>query len=316
MTTVDVPAAVAERLNSASAKRRWYPFDADVIDWSVPLDDGWSYMPAGRSAFTSNPDLSARWTPSQRSYIERWEMTQRMRNTAHGEHLLNQGILAMLWTVDPYDPSYRYLLHEVAEECQHMAMFNHWVRLNADIETTGAGETVWGRSLADFTEDLAVRLPEAFWVNVLLFEFVGDDFNQAMRARQEAPGADQRPLHPILVQIGHAHTAEEARHIAYARRWLHEGMGRLDQDQRREVQQIAELGVAVLIARRSDLLPLTYTSQLAPYLNQQEFDRCCECAPGIAAMLGQLKVLVEELAALEVVSDGALRRWSDDGCFG
>ena len=25
---------------------------------------------------------------------------------------------------NPYDPSYRYLLHEVAEECQHMAMFN------------------------------------------------------------------------------------------------------------------------------------------------------------------------------------------------
>lgn len=38
-----------------------------------------------------------------------------MRNVAHGEHLLNQGILAMLWTVDPYDRSYRFLLHEVAE---------------------------------------------------------------------------------------------------------------------------------------------------------------------------------------------------------
>jgi len=260
MTTFDVPSAVADQLNSASAKRRWYPFDHDVIDWSVPLDDGWNYTPAGRSAFTSNPNLVARRTPSQRSYIERWERTQRMRNTARAEHPLNQGILAMLWTVDPYDPSYRYLLHEMAEECQHMAMVCHWVRLNSDIETTGAGETVWGKSLVDFTEVLAVCLPEAFWVNVLLFEFIGEDFNQAMRAGPDGRDADWRPLHPVLVQIGHVHAAEEARHIAYA--------------------------------RRSKPLALTYTSQLVPYLSQEEF------------------------AALRVVGDDALHRWSGDGCFG
>src|SRR5271156_369211 len=109
MLVVDVPTTVSERLNAASARRRWYPFDDDVIDWSVPLDDRWCYMPPGHSVF-SNSGLFDRLELGQRSFIERWEMTQMMRNVAHGEHLLNQGILAMLWTIDPYDPSYRYLL--------------------------------------------------------------------------------------------------------------------------------------------------------------------------------------------------------------
>lgn len=158
MLVVDVPAPVAERLNAASARRRWYPFDDDVIDWSVPLTDEWAYMPAGQSVFDESGVL-ARLGPSERSFVERWEITQLMRNVAHGEHLLNQGILAMLWTIDPYDPSYRYLLHEVAEECQHMAMFNQWVRINSDIETVDAGETGWGKTIADFTQDIAVKLP-------------------------------------------------------------------------------------------------------------------------------------------------------------
>ena len=39
-----------------------------------------------------------------------------------------------------------------------MAMFNQWLRVNGDIETLDAGETGWGKAVADFTEDLAVRL--------------------------------------------------------------------------------------------------------------------------------------------------------------
>lgn len=315
MVVVDVPAQVSERLNTASVRRRWYPFDDDVIDWSVPLTGEWAYMPAGYSVF-SDSGLPERLDPAARSFIERWEMTQLMRNVAHGEHLLNQGILAMLWNVDPYDPSYRYLLHEVAEECQHMAMFNHWVRINKDIETVDAGESGWAKAVSDFTENLALRLPEAFWVNVLLFEFVGDDFNQAMRAEPDrARGSDGRPLHPILVQIGRAHTGEEARHIAYARRWLHEGMPMLDDQQVAEVQSLAELGAQALIDRRF-FLPVRFTRQLEPYMTEEEFNRARGVSPASRAMLGQLKQLLDEFAELRIVTAPAMKRWDDAGAFG
>ncbi|MHB8437948.1 MAG: diiron oxygenase [Acidimicrobiales bacterium] len=314
MTLVDVPRSVAERLNTASARRRWYPFDDDVIDWSVPLDDTWAYMPAGHSVF-SGSTVVEKLGPAERSFLERWEMTQLMRNIAHGEHLLNQGILALLWKVDPYDPNYRYLLHEVAEECQHMAMFNEWVRRNADIETTGAGETEWGTTVGTFTSDLAVRLPEAFWVQVLLFEFVGDDFNQAMRRDAERNlGDDGRVLHPILVGIGLAHTAEEARHIAYARRWLHDGMPTLGDDQLAEVQRLAEFGAQAIIDRQA-FLPVRYTSQLDPYMTEEEFEVARGISPARRALIAQLKKLLDEFEELRIVRGEAMRAWEDAGAF-
>ncbi len=311
---VDVPPVVADRLNTASATRRWFPFSDDVIDWSVPLDGSWAYMPKGHSVLSGSGVLE-RLDPSDRSFVERWEMTQNMRNVGHGEHLLNQGILAMLWHVDPYDPSYRYLLHEVAEECQHMAMFNQWVRINDDIETEGAGEESWSTELSAFTEQVAVKLPESFWVNVLLFEFIGDEFNQAMRSNQNSPvGDDGRPLHPILVQIGITHTAEEARHIAYARRWLAEGVPRLDEDQLREVQGLAEYSTQLVIDRQATV-PLRYGRQLAPFVSEEEFQTGLSTTPASLIVKRQLKKLVDEFHSLNIISDAAMSRWETAGAF-
>jgi hypothetical protein len=310
---VDVPRETAEKLNAASAARRWYPFDKEVIDWSVPLSNEWAYMPAGHSIF-SRSGILERLSPEDRSFVERWEMTQTMRNVGHGEHLLNQGILALLWSVDQYDPNYRYLLHEVAEECQHMAMFNEWVRINSDIKTRDAGEEAWAKTMYEFTQDLAVRLPEAFWANVLLFEFVGDYFNQAMKAK-DAKGDDGRPLHPILRQIGAAHTAEEARHISYARKWLHEGMPRLNEEDKRETQGIIEFAAQLLVDQRT-LLPIRYSRQLEPYMSKEEFEAAKSVSPASQKMLSQLHKLLKEFAELEVIRGEKLAQWESSGAFG
>lgn len=311
---VAVPQNVAERLNTASANRRWYPFSDDIINWSVPLTDEWAYVPAGHSLFSAS-GLLDKLEPPSRSYVERWETTQTMRNVAHGEHLLMQGILALLWQVDQYDPNFRYLLHEVAEECQHMAMFNNWVRINSDIKTRDMGETQWSKTVADFTQDLAIRLPEAFWVNVLLFEFIGDDLNQAMKGKKnENIGDDGRELHPILVQIGVAHTGEEARHIAYARKWLQEGMGRLNDDQKKEIQDLAELGASAVI-NRQNLLPVKYSRQLEQYISKEEFDNNISTSPATMAVIKQLKKLLDEFLELEIIRKQTYNKWIDDGVF-
>jgi hypothetical protein len=309
---VDVPPAIADRLNSVSAKRRWFPFDEHVIDWSVPLGDEWCYMPRQHSAI-AEADWYRSAPVEAHPFLERFEVTQYMRNIAHGEHLLNQGILAMLWQVDPYDPNFRYLLHEVAEECQHMAMFNEWVRHNADITTVGEGEEEWGAEIGAFITGLAVRLPEAFWVNVLLFEFVGDEFNQALKGGT-APSLDGRPMHPTLVGIGVAHTAEEARHINYARHWLQRGMPGVDGDELLELQQLAESQVQTLIDRRS-FLPLHWTEQLAPYVDADGFRSALFGRQGASLMVRQLKQLLDEFEALRVVRPETMRQWEEAGAF-
>ncbi len=307
MLSVAVAPSVAERLNAASATRRWFPFDDDVIDWSVPLTDEWAYMPAGTSIFHDSA-VWERLDRSGRAFVERWEMTQMMRNIAHGEHLLNQGILAMLWAIDPYDPSYRYLLHEVAEECQHMAMFNAWVRLNDDIVAPGVGEEAWGKGVADFTQELAARLPCAFWMNVLLFEFVGDDFNLAMRVD------DGPPLHPILTRMGTAHVAEEARHIAYARHWLRDGMPSCTDEEVAEIQGLTHLGAKAIIDRGS-LLPIRWGEQLAPHMTHDEFREVRTASLAGRRTLHQLKELLDEFEELRIVNPEHMRRWEARGAF-
>lgn len=316
---VEVPPAIADRLNSVSAKRRWYPFDDHVIDWSVPLGDEWSYMPRQHSAIADSDWYRAAPTDAH-PFLERYEVTQYIRNIAHGEHLLNQGILAMLWKVDPFDSNYRYMLHEVAEECQHMAMFNAWVRKNSDIASVGEGEEEWGPELGTFTAELALRLSEAFWVNVLLFEFVGEEFNQALKGGADVASGDleassvARPMHPTLVGIGVAHTAEEARHINYANHWLKRGMPGLGGDELLELQQIAEAQVQSLIDRRS-FLPLHWSDQLAPYVDEATFNAALEGRQGPSLMVRQLKKLVDEFEPLRVVRPETVRRWEDNGAF-
>ena len=305
---LDVDPVLAERLNSASARRRYFPFADEVIDWSVPLTDEWSYMPIEHSVFAGSSILAG-LSQVERAFVERWEMTQLMRNIGHGEHMLNQGILSMLWITDPLDPSYRYLLHEVAEECQHMAMFNHWVRINDDITAAGVDEADWGQPAAAAAEVLAQELPEAFWVRVLLFEFVGDDLNQSMRL-----GAADG-LHPILVQIGKVHTAEEARHISYARSWLNNGMAKLNKDQRTEVQRTTRENAQPLIDRKA-LLPVRWSDQLSPFMSQDDFKQARSESQARVRIMGQLKQLLDEFEEIGAIDSATMRTWENEGAFG
>jgi hypothetical protein len=299
-----IDAEFAHKLNAASAKRRCYPFDDHVIDWSVPLDGTWSYMPASISMLASaNLDhLDA----EQRHFLERWEITQLFRNFGHGEHLLNQGILALLWQIDPLDPSWRYLLHEVAEECQHMAMFIEWVRQNSDIDTVGVEEHAWGALVGVETARLAARSPEAFWVSVLLFEAVGDDLTQELRRNTSGD------LHPTLVQIGRAHALEEARHIAYAKRWLAQAVPRLEPEQRNEVQAIVHQLTERLIDQRA-LIPLRYTPQISHLIDEADFAAASADARASRRMLADLDELLAEFAGWGAVDTTQLATWRDEG---
>ena len=111
-----------------------------------------------------------------------------------------------------------------------------------------------------------------------------------------------------------APTQEEARHIAYARRWLHEGMPSLDDEQVAEVRSLAELGAQALIERRF-FLPVRWTQQLEPYMSEQEFQEARSVSPASRAMLRQLKQLLDEFAELRIVSPKAMQRWEDAGAF-
>jgi len=301
MQTILVPNDFVARLNRASAAKRFYPFDDSVIDWSVPLSSEYLYMPEELS-FLYGSDVWERLSDEARSFVSRWEITQMFRNAGLGEHILNQGVLSLLWRTSQHDPSWRFMLHEVAEECQHMAMFNQWVVLNGDIRTVGLGEHRLAWLGARFGQRLATLHPELFWVDVLLFEAVGDDVFQ--RFARNASGR----IHPILQQLGRAHVVEEARHIAFATKWLEKSVPTLSVLKRRLLHDGAALALAGL-ARRPRLFPLFWSRQLAPYMSKAEFRQAIHSPESLAYHRTHVAEVVERLAGVGAVRRSTAAQW-------
>lgn len=306
MIPVDVPASLSERLNRGSVSKRCYPWDEDVIDWSVPIDDEHDYMPSGFSFLDGTP-LREKLTERQRSFVTRWEFTRLMRNQSQGEHILNQALLGVLYHVDPYDPAWRYLLHEVAEECQHMSMFNDWVRRNADIRTHGLGQDQFGTGVSVLTPVLATRFPALLWMMTYLFEVFGDQM-----ARAAASDANAR-LHPIVRQLMQAHVIEEARHVTFAREWLSRLHARMSRPGQLALAVTAEQILATVLRLKFPFVPLLWSGQIAPWVSRRDFRRAMRSEHRRALIQAQVGSAAVVLLELGVVRPRTLDRWDATG---
>lgn len=303
MITVQVQKDYSEKLNQASAHRRAFPWDEAVIDWSAPVDDRHLYMPDEYSFLYGTP-LWDRLTFPQKSFVTRWEFTQLMRNAGAGEHLLNQAILSVLHHTSQYDPGWRYMLHEVAEECQHMAMFNEWVRLNPDIRTKGLSDDRWGLVASMLTPVFATQFPVFFWTLTMLLEVVGDDLGRA-----QAKNASGH-LHPIVQQLGKAHQLEEVRHIAFARVWVENAMPRMPKGQRAALAAAIER-ITAFVLRFGLRLP--YSSQLEPHVSYGEFKAALHSPHRRQMWQKQARPCIEQLVELGIVRQHTLARWDRAG---
>ena len=234
----------------------------------------------------------------------RSSLSQQLRNAGAGEHILNQGILSLLHHTDQYDVGWRYLLHEVAEECQHMAMFNEWVRLNSDIRTKGFGDDRWGLWVSTITPMVATKMPVLFWSVTMLLEAVGDDLGAA-QARNESG-----TLHPILYQMGQAHRLEEARHIAFAKAWLNEAVPKLSKVQRRLLSETLERLTESLMRIG---LPMPYSRQLAPYMTYEEMHEALRSKHRRRTMRAAIRPTAQTLTDLGVIRRSTMRRWTELG---
>ena len=295
--------ALAERLNQASAIKRFYPFDAEVIDWSVPIDDAQLYMPSTLSVFR-NADFWDELTAAQQSFVTRYEVTQLFRNIAHGEHLLNQALLTSLWHIQQYDPSFRYLLHEVAEECQHMIMYSEWVRRNDDIRTFGMRERqlgFWGGSIGSMFVPL---VPELAWMLILAFEAVGDHINHELHRADD--------VHPILQQIGRLHTAEEGRHLAYARSYLKSRVEELGSVRRHLLIKTSERAMEGIL-KTPFFLPLPYSPQLEGVVSAPQFKAARRASPSRKLMHSHCERVVRDVQELGLVRASTASRWAAAG---
>lgn len=208
-----------EALSRATVRRSFDPY-VD-IDWDAPenaLDENdprWQLDP--ESAPLAATDWYAQQPLQRRIDMGRWITANTLKVTLQFEMMLIRGVVHYAGKLPNGSPVFRYLLHELVDECNHIQMFQEFVnRTGEDVPGMRRGSRVIGPILGFI----------GGYANIIHFIGVlcGEQplhFQQTLQHR----GAANVP--PLLNKITYIHLAEEARHIAFADDHLAERMQRV-----------------------------------------------------------------------------------------
>jgi hypothetical protein len=193
------------------------------IDWTVKTDmnDPRWVLSTEHDQLGAHPWYQAQPLADQ-IRIGRVRFMNTIRTGAMFETLLVRAMMTYVTRLDNFDPQFRYCLHEMTEECNHIQMFQELVNT--------IGEDVQGPHkhflrLLSFTAFWMGHFPMLFMLTILAGEEPIDHYQKAViRSDGDAPELIQR-----AVQI---HIAEEARHISFADAWLRLNLPRVNRVKR------------------------------------------------------------------------------------
>ncbi|MDV3123890.1 diiron oxygenase [Mycobacterium sp. 21AC1] len=192
---------MADRLIGGSM-RRSYNSVID-IDWDAPQDPNLFYLPPEGLSLYGTP-LWDQMTHAQRVELSRQEAANMLSRGVWFENTLNQGLLRAMLYQDPTSRNVHYALTEIGDETRHMIMFGRTV--------SAIGARPY--RLSKLEAWTVQRLP-ALYKGLLLWgaALCGEELLDDLQRRY----AHHPQLQPIMAQVFRIHTAEEARHIRYAR---------------------------------------------------------------------------------------------------
>lgn len=281
-------AARSSQLVAASSRTTLDPFLE--VDWSLPIDD---------SAFHLPPELlplfgTAQWhamTLNEQIAYSRHETAAMFGAGIWFENALMQLVLRHLVEIPVTDPSHRYLLIEVADECRHSTMFGEYIRR--------AGTPTYGPRIRF---DLPNASDADRVLSYLLILAVEELLDHANRATMH----DLR-LHPVSRQIAKVHVLEEARHVNFAKTFLGELWPMLDDQNRATVISSA----APLVA---EVVRLNLDPHLYDHLGIEDGLAAAEANPNHRATVrSSLSKLTGFLAEIGIVNDDVRSEWASLG---
>jgi hypothetical protein len=232
-------AVMVGRLNKLSVERH---FDAYAdIDWDDPafaID-----LADPRFELTGidplrDTDWYAALPPEQRAAVgcHRWAAC--MKTGWHFENLLQRGLLRHAFALPNGAPEFRYLHHEIIEESQHTLMFQEFVN-RSGLPVRGMPFVL--RKLAEY---FVIPLSRLFPTLFFLFVLGGEDpVDHLQRKVLADSGTD---LHPLVERIMRIHTTEEARHLSFARHYMHRTVPKLGFVRRTELSLIAPVVLGIM----------------------------------------------------------------------
>lgn len=205
-------------LSRATTRLRFDPY-VDV-DWEAPentLDENdprWQLDP------NSDPLAATDWYAEQplkrRIDMGRWITANTLKATIQFEMMLIRGVVHYAGTLPNGSPVFRYLLHEMTDESNHIQMFQEFInRTGEDVPGMRRLSRVIGPILAFIGGYTSIL----HFIAVLCGE-------QPLHYQQTLQHRGAARVPPLLNKITSIHLAEEARHITFADDYLAERIQR------------------------------------------------------------------------------------------
>ncbi len=205
-------AAMLKTLSEGSVHVHFDPYED--IDWDAPelqidpQDPRWVLSP------TLDPLGATAWyqaLPLDRQIeIGRWRVMNAVKVGGAFESVLIRGLMHYAMSLPNGTPEFRYCLHEMTEECNHIQMFQELVNRSA---TDVPGMRPFFRAIAPVAGFLGGYLPVILMVGILAGEEPIDHYQKALLRE----GGN---LPPAVLRTMEIHIAEEARHISFAAEFL------------------------------------------------------------------------------------------------
>lgn len=221
-------AAKAAQLVAASSRVTLDPFTE--IDWSIEIADDRSYhLPPEKLPLYGTAAWDA-MNPEQRHLYSRHEAAALCAAGIWFENELMQIVLRHLAELPVTDPSHRYLLVEVADECRHSMMFGEFIRRAGTPAYAPTNDSALGE---------VDTLPGGRAMGYLLILAVEELLDVCNRATMR----DER-VHAVSRQIAKLHVLEEARHVSFAKTYLAEVWPTLSDADRSAASDLAPFAVS------------------------------------------------------------------------
>ncbi|MET9328920.1 diiron oxygenase [Tsukamurella sp. NPDC003166] len=216
---------VLEDLSDGSVHRRFDPY-LD-IDWDSPElaldpnDPRW-VLPATLDSLGATQwyrDLPL----EKRIEMGKWRMANTIKVGAAFESILIRGMMQYIMKLPNSSPEFRYCLHEMTEECNHIQMFQELVnRIGVDVP----GMRKRFRRASPMIGVLGGYAHVILFMGILGGEEPIDHYQKAiMRHGGQVP--------PLVLRTMEVHVAEEARHISFAHEFLHAHLQGMTKRQKR-----------------------------------------------------------------------------------
>lgn len=230
MLREEISGQYLQHIIDAAHRKSFDPYKE--IDWSVPFDYSYFYMPQDMVSLYGTK-LWDQMTREQRIKLSMHEACSALATTIWFENQLSFKLMDYLINVSPLDPHFYWMQIEVADECRHSMMFGEAIKLCG----VPWYEPRLSSLIAFFSKYLTSR------VAMMLSTLAAEDVTGYLNSRT----AQDPECHPVMRELSKIHMLEEARHRGYAHQYLKQNWPRIGKFRRSMAQRYGLLATRIII---------------------------------------------------------------------